>query len=66
MVPDCVSEDTTLSTYDVEAKINYRAEGAVAPGCEREYVGYVEKFHEALGQTMTDRCSAGSGRFFKL
>ena len=63
MVPDCVSEDTTLSTYDVEAKINYRAEGAVAPGCEREYVGYVEKFHEALGQTMTDRCSAGSGRF---
>lgn len=61
VVPDCVSEDTTLSTYDVEAKINYRAEGAVAPGCEREYVGYVEQFHEGLSQSMTERCSAGSG-----
>ena len=24
VVPDCVSEDTTLSTYDVAAKISYR------------------------------------------
>ncbi len=61
VVPDCVSEDTTLSTYDVVSKISYRSEGAVSVFCEREYVGYVEQFNEKLGRIMTDRCSAGSG-----
>lgn len=61
VVPDCVSEDTTLSTYDVQSTIQYRANGAISIGCDRQYVGYVEQFYESLSQTMTESCSVGSG-----
>ena len=61
VVPNCVLEDTTLSTYDVAATVTYRGNGAISPGCERQYIGYVEQYYEKLGQTMTESCRAGSG-----
>lgn len=67
VVPDCVTEDTTLSTYDVEAKVAYgmSKEGggseAIADSCLQMYVGHTQQFYESLGATLTERCSAGSG-----
>ena len=60
VVPDCVSENTVESTYDVVATINYRAQSAEIPaGCVSEYTGEVEKYYEQMSQDLTDRCSAG-------
>lgn len=61
VVPDCVSEDTTLSTYDVAATITYRGNGAISDECAQFYIDNVEQYKEALGQVLTERCSAGSG-----
>ena len=61
VVPDCVSEDTALSTYGVEAKISYRANGAVQESCIQNYIEYTSQFHPQIATTLTDRCSAGSG-----
>jgi hypothetical protein len=60
-VPDCVSEDTTLSTYDVAATISYRGNGAIPQYCEQVYVDQVQPFQEQTGIVLTDRCSDGAG-----
>jgi hypothetical protein len=53
VVPDCVSEDTTLSTYDVTATINYRSTGsAVGDECEGEYINAVQQHFENIGQVL--------------
>ena len=61
IVPDCVPEDTTLSTYDVAATISYRGNGAVPEGCEGTYAAQVEPYLPAIGNVLTNRCSAGTG-----
>ena len=61
VVPDCVSEDTTLSTYDVVTTINYKANGVIGAECEGEYLNYVQQYYETIGQLFSERCSAGSG-----
>ncbi len=62
VVPDCVSEDTTLSTYDVEATISYRASGAPVPDyCPDVYAQTVQRFQAAIGQTLSDKCTDGAG-----
>jgi len=60
VVPDCVSENTRESTYDVVATMSYRAQSAEIPtSCIEEYIEVVEKSYESLSQVLTDRCSAG-------
>ena len=49
VIPDCVSEDTTLSTYDVAATISYRGNGAVPQYCEPVYVQQVGAYLEQIG-----------------
>jgi hypothetical protein len=61
VVPDCVSEDTTLSTYDVAATISYRANGAISTACQNRYISTVEQYTAAVGSVLTERCTAGSG-----
>ena len=50
VVPDCVSEDTTLSTYDVEAKISYRGDDVIPQECLQYYMDYTTDFHQTVGQ----------------
>ena len=39
MVPDCVSEDTRESTYDVVATMTYKAQSAeIPPACVQGYI----------------------------
>ena len=62
VVPDCVSEDTTLSTYDIVATINYKSNaGAIGAECEGDYLNFVQQYYESIGEVFTERCSAGSG-----
>ena len=61
VVPDCVSEDTTLSTYDIVTTINYKANGVIGAECEGEYLNYVQQYYETIGTLFSERCSAGSG-----
>ncbi len=44
VVPDCVSEDTTLSTYDVEATITYRSSSPIPDYCADVYAQTVEQY----------------------
>ncbi len=54
VVPDCVSEDTTLSTYDVAVTITYRGgNGEVIPDhCPDVYVLQVEQFQVGFRTTV--------------
>lgn len=59
VVPDCVSENTRESTYDVVATLKYQAQSAEIPTtCIDRYIEYVEQSYESLGQILTSRCSA--------
>ncbi len=48
VVPDCVSEDTTLSTYDVEATISYRSSAPIPDYCPDVYAQTVEQYQVCL------------------
>ena len=61
VVPDCVSEDTTLSTYAVAATVTYRGNGAIDDSCLASYIEYTKQYEPDISQVLTDRCSAGSG-----
>ena len=60
VVPDCVSENTVESTYDVVATMSYNAQSAEIPtNCIDQYIEVVERSYDDLAQVLTDRCSAG-------
>ena len=60
VVPDCVSENTRESTYDVVAKLIYKAQSAEIPTtCIDKYVANVEQQYPSLGQVLTESCSVG-------
>lgn len=58
LVPDCVSEDTQQADYHIVASIAYRANGAVANLCLKQYTGLLEEFYPSLNNILTQRCSA--------
>ena len=60
VVPDCVSENTRESTYDVVATMTYRAQSAEIPeSCVQDYISVVETNLEQISQELGKRCSAG-------
>ena len=60
VVPDCVTENTRESTYDVVATMTYKTQSAEVPSeCYDQYIANVEQNYEALSQVLTRRCSAG-------
>ncbi|XP_026678835.1 uncharacterized protein LOC103508436, partial [Diaphorina citri] len=58
LVPDCVSEDTQQADYHIVASIAYRANGAVANLCLKQYTDLLEQFYPSLNNVLTQRCSA--------
>ena len=60
VVPDCVTENTVESTYDVVSTISYKSQSAEIPTeCIDQYIEVVEKNYEQMSQDLSDRCSAG-------
>ncbi len=60
VVPDCVSENTKESTYDVVATMSYKSASAEIPAeCIDSYIATVKQSFDALGSVLTQRCSAG-------
>ncbi|CAG7724478.1 unnamed protein product [Allacma fusca] len=58
VVPDCVSEDTEMARYNVDAVIKYRANGAVPPSCLPQYVEFIKQSQPNLDSILSQRCSA--------
>jgi len=60
VIPDCVSENTRESTYDVVATMTYKAQSAEIPqSCVSEYMAVVKNSFQSLSDVLTKRCSAG-------
>ncbi len=61
IITNYLLKDTTLSTYDVEAKISYRANGVIPDYCADVYAQSVEQFQENIGTTLSQKCTEGAG-----
>ena len=60
VVPDCVTENTVESTYDVVSTISYKSQSAeIPPACINQYIEVVEQNYEQMSQDLSARCSAG-------
>ena len=60
VVPDCVTENTVESTYDVVSTISYKSQSAEIPSeCVDQYIEVVEQNKESMSQGLSESCSAG-------
>jgi hypothetical protein len=58
VVPDCVSQDTEIARYQVNALIRYRANGAVPSTCLPQYAELLKVSQPGLHTILSQRCSA--------
>lgn len=50
--------DTQQADYHFTAMMNYRANGAVANACLKQYTDLLSQYYDNLNKVLSERCSA--------